>query len=160
MPRYDWLADAALIVRAAGAEFDWRRLADTVARYRLGSIMHAALNQLALTVDVQIPEQALRRLPKGRVIDRAEAHWRTIDPKLVPFLGKHILTLQILRRQESQLARRSVLAVLPKIWRSLFDPPPRALMRAAMAIGDDDCPASALVGQIRQIEEGSVSGSS
>jgi len=138
VPRYDWLADAALIVRAAGAEFDWRRLADTVARYRLGSIMHAALNQLALTVHVQIPEQALRRLAKGRVIDRAEAYWRTIDPKRVPFLGKHILTLQILRRQESQLARRSVLAALPKIWRSLFDPPPRALMRAAMAIGDDD----------------------
>jgi hypothetical protein len=138
VPRYDWLADAALILRAAGAAFDWDRLADTAGRYRLGSITRAALNELARTLDIPIPAPALRRLSKGRAIDRAETCWRAMDPARVPLLGRRIMTLQTLRREDARLARRSVLAVVPKTWRSVFGPPPPAVMQPAIAWDAED----------------------
>jgi hypothetical protein len=135
--RYDWLADAALILRTRDADFDWDRLADTAARYRLGSIIRAALTELERTLDIPIPARALRLLPRGNAIDRTEARWRTMDPARLPLRGP-IMTLQTIRRQETRFAHRSAWAVVPEIWRRVFGPPPRADMRQAMTPDAED----------------------
>ena len=62
--RYDWLADAALILRKAGSGFKWHRFVDTARRYRLGSIVRVALKELAVTLDVPFPATVLRQLPR------------------------------------------------------------------------------------------------
>jgi len=53
--RYDWLADAALILRMAGPKFNWDYLADVAKRYGLISIIHAAMTELIQTLDIAIP---------------------------------------------------------------------------------------------------------
>ena len=135
--RYDWLADAALILRGAGQGFDWDRLADTADRYRLSSIVRAALADLTGVLSVPLPAQALQRLPKGSALDRAEARWRSRDPATVP-LGRHVIALQTVRRQEARLLRRSIATAGMELWREMFGPPPRALMRPDMAADADD----------------------
>jgi Uncharacterised nucleotidyltransferase len=132
--RYDWLADAVLILREAGSKFDWDRLVDTAKRYRLATIIHAAMNELMQTFDIAIPIPAFGRLSRCHIIDRAEARWRTVDPTRVPALSRYVTALQKLRRQDTRLAEQPVWA----IWRHLFGPPPRALMRPTMAANDDD----------------------
>ena len=99
--RYDWLADAALILRAAGQGFDWDRLADTAARYRLSSIIRAALADLTGVLSAPLPARALQRLPNGSALDRAEARWRSRDPATIP-LGRYVIGLQTVRRQETR----------------------------------------------------------
>jgi Uncharacterised nucleotidyltransferase len=135
--RYDWLADAALILRGAGQGFDWDRLADTADRYRLSSIVRAALAELTEVISVPLPPQALRRLPKGSAVDRAEARWRSRDPATAP-LGRHVIALQTVRRQEKRLMRRSIATAGMELWREMFGPPPRAMMRADMVADADD----------------------
>jgi hypothetical protein len=138
VPRYDWLADAALILRKAGAGFDWDRLADTAGRYRLGSVVGAALNELARTLDIPIPATALRRLPRGSAIDRAEARWRYTAPARMSVSQRAIMALQRYRRRDLRLAHGSAWLVLPEIWRSVFGPPPRLQMRPVMTADDED----------------------
>jgi hypothetical protein len=136
--RYDWLADAALILRTAGATFDWDFLAESVGRYRLGQIVRPALNELAETLDVPMPAYALRRLPQGGAIERAEAHWRSMDPAIVPTIGRRIMALQALRRRAARLPSGSAWRLLSEIWRDVFGPPPRALMPPATVIDAED----------------------
>jgi len=136
--RYDWLADAALILRKAGPTFDWDRLADTAKRYALVAIIHAAMNELMQTFDIALPIRQLRKLSRGRAIDRAEARWRSINPTSVPVVGRYIMALQKFRRENARLADQPLWATLHEIWRYLFAPLPRQLMHSKMAADDDD----------------------
>ena len=139
IPRYDWLADAVLILRKAGSKFDWSRFADTAKRYGLVAIIHAAMNQLRQTFDIAIPIQAFGQLSRCHVIDRAEAHWRSIDPASVPRLGGYVIALQKLRRENTRLASGEPLrAILYGIRHYFFDPLPRALIRPTIGPNDDD----------------------
>lgn len=138
VPRYDWLADAVLILRAAGTSFNWDRLTDTADRYCLGSILRLALKDLVQTLAIPIPAQAFPRRSRWRPIDRAEARWRRIDPSRVSAVGRCVFALQRLRRHDASLARRPAWAVMPEIWRSLRGLPPSALMRPTTADNCDD----------------------
>jgi hypothetical protein len=138
VPRYDWLADAVLILRKARSKFDWSRFADTAKRYGLVAIIHAAMSELRQTFDIAIPIQAFGRLSRCHVIDGAEAHWRSMDPASVPRLGGYVMALQKLRRENIQLANKPLRAILYGIRRYLFDPVPRALMRPTTGPNDDD----------------------
>jgi hypothetical protein len=90
------------------------------------------------TFDVAIPIPAFQRLSRRHAIDRAEARWRSMDPTCVPAFGRYVMALQKLRRQDTRLAKQPGWAILFVIWRYLFGPPPRALMRPTMAANDDD----------------------
>ena len=136
--RYDWLADAVLILREAGSKFDWDRLADTAKRYGLTAIIYAAMNKLMQTFDTPIPIPAFRRLSRRHAIDRAEARWRSMDPNSVPALGRYVMALQEFRRKDTRLANQPVRTILSSIWPYLFGPLPRALMCPTMAANDDD----------------------
>ena len=125
--RYDWLADAALILRKAGSEFRWHLLADTANCYRLGSIVRVALKQLARTLEVPIPATPFQRLPKEGLLDRAEARCRSMDPERLSEAGRSLIALQSFQRQGP---RRAAWRVLPEIRHSLFGPPPRGATKA------------------------------
>ncbi|MGO9359737.1 MAG: nucleotidyltransferase family protein [Xanthobacteraceae bacterium] len=137
VPRYDWLADATLILRAAGPAFDWGLFADTADRYLLGSIASAALNELARILDVPIEARALRRPSRRSTIDRAEARWRCMDPAKSRW-GRRLVALQAFRRGEDWLVGRSVWAVVPAIWRRIFGPVLSAQTRADVEARGED----------------------
>jgi putative nucleotidyltransferase-like protein len=138
VPRYDWFADAVLILRKAGSSFDWDLLAETAARYRLGSIVRRGLGELTQTFDVPVPADAFRQLPRESFIDGAEARWRHRPPSRMRFGRRSIMKLQAYRRRDLQLAGKPAWAVVPEIWRSVFGPPPRIQLHAVMAADAND----------------------
>jgi Uncharacterised nucleotidyltransferase len=125
--RYDWLADAALILRKAGSDFKWHFLADTANRYRLGSIVRVAMKELARTLEVSIPATLFQRLSKNGLLDRAEARCRNMDPERLSEAGRSIIALQSFQRRKS---RRAAWRVLPEIRHSLFGTPPCGATKA------------------------------
>jgi hypothetical protein len=125
--RYDWLADAVLILRKAGSGFRWHLFTDTANSYRLGSIIRRALKELARTLEVPIPVTSFQRLPRGGLLDRAEARCRNMDPECLSETGRSLFALRSLQRQKS---RRAVWRVLPEIRRNLFGPPPGGATKA------------------------------
>ena len=138
IPRYDWLADATLILRKAGLHFDWEMFAETANRYRLGTIARRALDELAQTLDIPVPANAFRLLARGSFIDRTEARLRYKDPNRMSLAHRSIKTLQAFRRQDHRLASKSAWAVLPDIWRSVYGPPLRSLLQSAMTSDAED----------------------
>src|SRR5262249_31740557 len=96
------------------------------------------MTELIQTLDNAIPIPVFRRVSRCHVIDRAEAHWRSIDPASVPTIGRYVMALQKLRRENIRLANHPVGAILYGIWRFLFAPPPRELLCPTMATNDDD----------------------
>ena len=137
VPRYDWFADAVLILRKAGSGFDWDLLAETASRYRLGSIVRRGLSELARTFDISVPAKTFRQL-RGSFIDRAEARWRYMPPASMPLHRRAVVTLQTFRRRDRQLAGQAAWAVLPEIRRTVFGPPPRSQLQSVMATGTED----------------------
>jgi hypothetical protein len=138
IPRYDWMADATLILRKAGSNFDWEMFAEAANRYRLGTIARRALDELAQTLDIPVPANAFGLLAKGSFIDRAEARLRYTNPDRMSLAHRSITTLQAFRRQDHQLAGKSAWAIVPDIWRSVYGPPPRSLLQSAMADDAED----------------------
>jgi hypothetical protein len=138
VPRYDWFADAALILRKAGSSFDWDLLAETAARYRLASIVRRALSELARTFEIPVPAKAFERLPRDTFIDRAEASWRYTPPARMSLSRRSIMALQTFRRGDLQLAAKPARAALPEIWRNVFGPPPRSQLKPVMTADADD----------------------
>jgi hypothetical protein len=136
--RYDWLADAALILRKAGSGFDWDMLADTAARYHLGSIVRRGLSELAQTFDALVPAKAFERLPRDSFIDRAEAKWRHRPPARMPVTHRSIMALQAFRRVDLELAGKPAWAALPEMWRNVFGPPSRSQMQPGMTADAED----------------------
>lgn len=70
-----WIADAATIVRVAGAEIDWPRLVDHATRLRATLRLREALAFLRTELDAPIPERVVEELERAHVMRRdALAH--------------------------------------------------------------------------------------
>jgi len=69
-----WLADAVHILRHAGSAFDWDRLAEQSARFRLVLPVRHALTFLQSQLAVEVPAPVLARLRRGPAgwVDRLE----------------------------------------------------------------------------------------
>ena len=81
-PVIGWVADAAMVVRAAGDQIDWSRLVDQSSTRHLVLPVHAALVYLQTSGLVPIPPPAIRALELARPswMDRAEyAHRQSAD---------------------------------------------------------------------------------
>jgi len=86
-PVIRWVADAAMIMRAAGDDVDWDRFADQAARRRLVVPVRVALRYLDDSGFVPIPIPTIRRFEATRTgwMDRAEyAHRQSARPYSLP----------------------------------------------------------------------------
>jgi hypothetical protein len=64
VPPYRWVADAAVIVRSGGV--DWDRLVDTAHRHLVVLQIQRPLEYLVKLLDLEVPQRALERLsPRG-----------------------------------------------------------------------------------------------
>ena len=61
--RRDWVADAVMIIRAAGADLNWARFVESVERRGLGFPIWESIRYLADLVDVPVPEEVVGRAP-------------------------------------------------------------------------------------------------
>jgi len=134
-PRYDWLADAVMILRAAESGFDWNFLSACAGRYRLGPIVGQALRKLAQTFAIAIPHAVLATLSRGDVVDQIEARQRAKGP-VRHFSHRLVGTLQQVRRQDVGLAGRSVFASMPALWKKRYGSP--ALTQFADRVDGDE----------------------
>jgi hypothetical protein len=62
LPPIRWVADAAMILRAAGNGMDWRHVADRARAAQLTTTLAAALRHLREVVDAPVPDAVLEEL--------------------------------------------------------------------------------------------------
>jgi hypothetical protein len=118
-PAVHWLADAALLLRAAGPALDWDALTREAHARRVEAPVHAALRLLRDELDARIPTAALDRLSREarRGMRRLELHARTRPPTLLGGLFLHACDYRRLRLAPAGAARRkSFLRYLQDLW--------------------------------------------
>lgn len=76
LPPVRWLADGAMILRAAGDEVDWDRLIDEADERLLLVVMREAIDSLVTLAGAEVPEHALRRIRRARVSRAEEREYR------------------------------------------------------------------------------------
>lgn len=85
LPPIRWVADAALIVRAAGEGLDWRHVVERARGGQLTTTVGAALRHLSKAVDAPVPDgvlEELRATPTSRLERRAHHEALQAPPRV------------------------------------------------------------------------------
>jgi hypothetical protein len=135
--RIDWAADAAIILRAVGARFDWNRVVALARGDRLEVPVGALVAFLRDALAIPVPESVTRDLRTRRlaIADRAEFALRRRRPHELGRLPAAFLTLQDYRRRTRDLIRRPLPVTLLPFARAHWqlDSPRTALSYLAFA---------------------------
>ena len=118
-PAVHWLADATLLLRAAGSHLDWDVLAEEARARRLEAPLHAALRLLRDALEAPVPDRALESLSRGarRPLRRLELRARTRPPTLMGGLLLHLCDYRRLRLAPgAQAHRKGFLGYLKDLW--------------------------------------------
>lgn len=120
--RYDWLVDAALIMRGT-EQFDWSLLAAAAEKYRLGALLHASLKILTEEVQIQVPASVMKSIApqKSSLIDRVEAATRNGDWRDTA-VGEFAHLVQSVRRRRIDDLNLPVWSAIPKVWKLVTQP--------------------------------------
>jgi hypothetical protein len=99
-----WIADATVLIRAAGASLDWNRFVEQVSSRRLAAPVSDALEYLKARMGVDIPVSALHSLSRIQASFRERVEHRVkIRPR--PLVGTlPVLAFDYLRLTEGQPA--------------------------------------------------------
>lgn len=128
-PPLRWVADAVMILHAAGPELAWDRLLSQAADRRLNRAVFSALLYLREILHVPLPESVLETLKKTplSLLEKKEFRWKTHPPGWWgPLPVEACLWFRLTRGQS--LARQ--LAGLPRYFRLLHNfPNYRKLLR-------------------------------
>jgi hypothetical protein len=76
VPPVRWVVDAAAVIRAAGAAFDWKRVADQAERRMLVLQVHDTLRFLRDAIEIAVPEDVLSRLARAPLLPWTRAEYR------------------------------------------------------------------------------------
>jgi hypothetical protein len=115
--RYDWLADAALIVRG-NPGIDWDLIVSAARKYRLETLLHASTRIMKEELQFSIPKEVLNDLSPKRsdFIARAE-----IASRMGRFrgtkIGEMVRLLQSSRRRRSGGSKASIWSDISETWR-------------------------------------------
>jgi hypothetical protein len=117
--RVDWIADSALIIRAAGPSFDWSRVLELARLDRselpvkvLGTALGEVLGETASADEV-----GRLRVRRPAISERIELGLRRRRPEKLGEPAELFLALQDHRRQSPELLRRPLLAAIPSFAR-------------------------------------------
>lgn len=115
---YDWLADAALILRAT-PHFDWDLFTLTATQFRLEELVAMALDLFEQEVEIRIPAAAKRALQSKRIdsFDRHEASIRGKCSDDISLRGQITRLLQAVRRARYEDIDLTISQALSKMWR-------------------------------------------
>jgi len=118
--RIDWIADSALIVRAAGADFDWARVMALARLDRSELVVRSLTGVLGEVFSDPVPPPRDRRHFRTRrpaLAERIEISLRGRMPHELGRTGELFLALQNHRRRRADLLRRPLIVSVPSFAR-------------------------------------------
>jgi hypothetical protein len=118
--RVDWIADAALILRAVGSEFKWSRVVELARLDRSELPVRTLTGALGEVLGTPEPKRELRELRVRRpaIAERIEISLRRRMPHELGRAGEFFLALQDHRRQTRGLLQRPLIAAIPSFARA------------------------------------------
>jgi Uncharacterised nucleotidyltransferase len=117
--RVDWIADSALIIRAAGASFDWSRVLELARLDRSEVPVRTLTGALGEVLGETVPANEIRKLRVRRpaIAERIEISLRRRRPHELGRAAEFFLALQDQRRQTRDLLRRPLIVAIPSFAR-------------------------------------------
>lgn len=89
VPPIRWLADAVVVVRAAGAGLDWSRFVAQARRRRVALMALDGLRFMTAELDVDVPAAVPDRLRRGGVgLEERVEHWARSEPGRLRLAGE------------------------------------------------------------------------
>jgi hypothetical protein len=144
-----WVADAFMILRSAGAELEWARLVDQARRRRNALLLYDTLTYLSEALDAVIPSQILAQLDALPVMRRDAFLYRAPAWRSGP-LGSLPTTMALYARQsEGEGAIATALGIprflrdtweLEHLWEVPFSAARKGLRRANLQRGTAGSP--------------------
>ncbi len=117
--RVDWIADAALIMRAVGSEFEWSRVVELARLDRSELPVKTLAVVLGEVLDVPPPAELRKlRVRRPAIAERIEISLRRRMPHELGWAGEFFLALQDHRRRTPGLLQRPLIAAIPSFARA------------------------------------------
>jgi Uncharacterised nucleotidyltransferase len=144
-----WVADAVMILRSAGAEVDWARLVDQARRRRDALLLYDTLAYLGEALDAPIPSQVLAQLDEVPVTRRDAFLHRAAGWRSGPLGGLPTTMALYARQSEGDGTIATVLGIprflrdaweLAHLWEVPFSVARKGLRRASLHRDTADSP--------------------